>query len=167
MASCSMACGDAVPDVDQLGALARISEEPRGNEVIVDDNVGSTEMVEAVDGDEARIAGASRQSDRPPDVSRLQTFNGCVRALACRRGSQRRPGASRSSATALPTACGFAHRSARFCAKHLRAVQRQHDRHQRECASRYVGVRADRHLAAASQARSRPSARRRARRGTV
>ena len=44
MASCAIGCGDARADVDQLGALARVLQQPRGNQMVVDDDVRGAEM---------------------------------------------------------------------------------------------------------------------------
>ena len=57
MASCAIDCGEAIPTSISSAPWRAYFSRRDGNEMVVDDDVRGAEMVEAMDGDEARIAG--------------------------------------------------------------------------------------------------------------
>src|SRR4030095_9651116 len=89
-------------DVDELGAVPRIFQQPRGNKMVIDDDIGAAKMMEASNRDQTGITGART------DQKHGRAFHGWMpspAACACCTSARISPAPreSRSSATAVPT----------------------------------------------------------------
>src|SRR4029453_15942598 len=88
-------------DVDELGALPRILQQPRGNKMFVDDDIGAAKMVKPSNRYQTRIT-----RPRPDQINSRALHGWMPSTAACARSTSRRiaaaPRESRSCATAVP-----------------------------------------------------------------
>ena len=68
-----MGCGAAVPTSMSSARVPGVQQQPRRDEVIVDDHVRAAQALETVHGDEARVARAGADQMKPPRVSCIES----------------------------------------------------------------------------------------------